>query len=182
MQPTSYTITFSEKERDALIFALGGSFRNVRDGVGLFISPADYLELSKRVMHARPDAQAAASQSGTAAAHAIARPAGPQPMAPESSPAPHTASELRDHWAADKKGNRYPPKDSESKELVPISLTVAKTTTGADYWKVMFRGAKANCFDKELAGHLTNAAAQQRALIVHLVKNGNYFNIAGVRA
>lgn len=170
MTPTSYTLTFSENERSALIFALGNVFPSIRDGVGMFVTPADFLSMSKRVMDAKPDAQAARAQSGTAAAAAIAAPA-PAPVAAPG-----------DHWAADKKGNRFPPEQFESKNLVVVSVTPGKTSNNADFWKVVFRGAKANCFDRELAAHLTNAAAQNRAMTVHLVKSGNYSNIAGVRA
>lgn len=180
MQPTSYTITFSDKERDALIFALGGSFRNVRDGVGMFISPTEYLQLSQRVMHSKPDAQAAREMSGTAAASSVLSPSVTSAAVTQDIPRPAPGVTV-DHWHADSKGNRRPPTDFESKTLVVTEVTPGKTGPGADIWRVQFRGAKANCFDKELAAYLAQAKAIDKPIVVHLRRSGNYLNIVGVR-
>ena len=187
MQPTSYTITFSAEERRALIMAAGHTYPEIPPA-GLFITAPQFLELSKKLMDARPDAQAARQQSGTAAAAAIAAP--PAPANGESRAEFErdrfgTAGPVEkiDRWSADRKGNRQAPDVFDSKNLVVTSVThVPRSGEKAEFWRIQFRGFKANCFDKEIAAFLTAAAQKQDAMTVYVKASGNYTNVVGVRA
>lgn len=193
MQPTSYTLTFSEKERDALIFALGGAFRNVRDPGGMFISSADYLELSRRIMHARPDAAAVKSQSGTDAARAVLSSPSSPATASASAPAPTIAQpagqlELRDRWARNKKGQEVPNPEGSATvttKILRISDAPPRNDPAKPRKQVVFSGLAAPqaayCWDSDLFPFLANRLGADRT-ILYLTKSGNYSNIVGIRA
>lgn len=191
MQPTSYTLTFSDKERDALIFALGGAFRNVRDPGGMFITSAEYLELSRRIMHARPDAAAVKSQSGADAARAVL--SSPSSPAKPSAPAPTIAQpagqlELRDRWARNKKGQEVPNPEGSATvttKIFRISDAPPRNDPSKPRKQVVFSGLAspqaAFCWDSDLFPFLANRLGAD-GTILYLTKSGNYTNIVGIRA
>jgi hypothetical protein len=191
MQPTSYTITFSEQERDALIFALGIAFRNVREGVGqFFLSPVQYLEMSQRVMHAKPDAVAAKTQSGTQAAQQmLSRPATPPPQTPPA-PEPPAPYQPRDHWAHDKKGKEQPfPEGYEAIEVEIWKMEDApprhapSTQRKKITWPNGQRGfCDAFCWDASLFPWIANRIKGKATLYIVHSADKKYSNIIGIRS
>lgn len=195
MQPTSYTLTFSDRERDALIFALGGSFRNVRDGVNMFITPAEYLAMSQRIMHAKPDAQAARQQSGTEAARAIlerpqdpAKPAS-SPVPPVTQPVTEGGAVLRDRWARNQKGQHVPNPEgccAVTVKVLRISDAPPRNDPSKQRKKVTYAGrtggaVDAFCWDPELFPFVANRLGAEDTTL-HVLTVGKYANIVGIRA
>jgi len=173
-QPKSYTPTLSEGERQTIVSALAFLFPQIRGE--FFISSAEFLNLSRRFLEMKPDAVSAREQSGTAAAKAVAAPSTPAPSPLENAPA--------DLWAPNKEGTRVPPAEFETLNLVitGVKLSTKTTSSGAKFWKVDYRGGKANCFDEAISGKLLALSHRQDVAKVHVTRNGAYTNIVGIRA
>ena len=186
-QPVSYTLTFSQDERDCLIFVLGQAFPQMRGR--MFLTPEQFMEMSTRVMHAKPDAQAARQMSGTAAAQAIAgRSAAPTGSAAPSIP---QSEAPRIRWAHDKDGNEVPtPTGYESLTVEIWKIEDAPPRgTQTPRKKVTWpagdgRGyVDAFCWDPALFPYLANRI-KQAGTVIYIVrsKDKKYTNVIGIRA
>jgi len=116
--------------------------------------------------------------------------AAPQAPASPSSPvrnAPSTTS-ARDRWARDRKGNELPnPEGCYSVDVHVFKAERKDTDSGAARMVVSFdsptnRGSvNASCWDEKLFPFLA-VASKEASATLHIVKNGKYLNICGVRA
>lgn len=186
----SYTVSLSDRERAAVIFALGNIFPHLVDSPGgFFLARPEFLNLSKRIMEMRPDGQAARSMSGTAAAQAIA--SRPTPPA-QSSPEMPAAVELKDRWQKSTKGIEIPfpegcakieavifkiedapPRNDKNRPRKKVTWEVGAPQGGRGYMDAF-------CWDIDLFPFLANRIKQRTTF--YIVRAGQYTNFVGIHA
>jgi hypothetical protein len=112
---------------------------------------------------------------------------------PPTHPAPHAHSTstvpVRDRWARDRKGNEAPnPKDCYTVDVhVFKAVRDDVKSSGVERMKIAFDSptgqgsVDASCWDDRLFPFLMVAAKEPKATL-HIVKNGKYLNVVGIRA
>jgi hypothetical protein len=113
----------------------------------------------------------------------------PLPQVPAPAPAPSVPqTAVRDRWARDRKGNELPnPPDCYTVNVHVFKAERKDTQTGATRMLVAFDSpsgqgtVNASCWDEHLFPFLALAGKEPKATL-HIVKNGKYLNIVGVRA
>ena len=106
-------------------------------------------------------------KSGTDAARAVLKPPTPVP------PQPH------DYFAADRSGN-VPAVAPKGAQLQFLDVQATKESIDRKHLKVVFKGGKANCFDRQLWPHIVRQTGHAGVPLWITVK-GDYMNIVGVR-
>jgi hypothetical protein len=169
MSEPTYLISLTETERIAIARVLGG--------------------LVTKLVNAplQVPATAEAPTDGTQAARAVLSPAAQTPAV--AAPAP---IEQRDRWARDRKGNELPNPEGCASRDVKLWKVEQKKPRGkpdaADLLKVSWQShdgayVDANCFDAKLFPWIIAASKTvDKKITLHLVRNGKYLNVAGVRA
>jgi hypothetical protein len=188
----TYTIPLSDVERQTLIFCMsavvGG---NLRTETTLLPGPEKFGALYTKLIDAQPDRPAIpgslSSGSRPSENSSLGSPQNRATAGVEGRAAPPPI-ELRDRWARNRKGEEVPnPEGCErlEVELWKTELKKPRKPGGDDYMQVTWQNtgvgySDANCFDKLLFPWLANRVRQKTVL--HVVKNGKYLNVVGVRA
>jgi hypothetical protein len=180
-----FTISMPESARLQLLKSLGAAVCLVEqlwDGPPTILFAPLYQLTETLTTTPGQDAPAPTSPaSGTEAAKAILSPATPvhQPPAP---------IELKDRWQRSKKGVEVPfPEGCETIEAELWKVEPNPTRQNQPRWKITWAAPNGgqgfvdgSCFDEKLFPYLANRVKQKTVL--HVVKNGKYLNVVGVRA
>jgi hypothetical protein len=152
----AYAVVFTDEER-----------RKIAEALQLFIA-----KLSCAAMQFEASPQVPVS------------PTAPAPNAPSLS----TTVPVRDRWARDRNGKQLAnPEGCYSVEVHVFKAEAKETDAGAKRMLIAFdsptgRGSvNASCWDERLFPFLAVASKELKATL-HIVKNGKYLNVVGVRA
>lgn len=174
MTTRTFTITLDDGDRLMVLTALGYTSMHLLaiGDTGTYRRPITELiaRLSMANGHDAPVAsdRTPPAQTGTEVARAVLKP--PTPVPPQ----------MRDYFAAERNGN-IPTVAPKGAHLQLLDIQATKESLDRKHLKVIFKGGKANCFDRELWPYISKQTGNV-AVGLWIVEKGDYLNIVGVRA